>query len=224
MKTALITGANKGIGFAVAKGLSDKGIKVIMAARDESKGKEAAKKVKNAAFIRIDVTDEKTIKEAAKQIEKEFRKLDILINNAGILLDREKNIEDVGIETIKKTLETNFYGPLRVSQAFLPLLKKSEGPRIINMSSMMGSLSAGAGGYPAYRISKTALNALTVNLAADFPNIKVNSTHPGWVRTDMGGKNASISAEEGADTAVWLATEKNTPTGKFFYNRKEIDW
>jgi NAD(P)-dependent dehydrogenase (short-subunit alcohol dehydrogenase family) len=159
-------------------------------------------------------------------LEEDCGKLDILINNAGILLEDDKNIMEMDPELIRKTLETNLYGPLKVCQAFVPMLKKSDDGRIINLSSSMGQLSSMGSDSPAYCISKTALNALSAILSDELngSNIKVNSMDPGWVKTDMGGKGATLSVEEGADTAVWLATADDIPNGKFVKNRKVIPW
>jgi NAD(P)-dependent dehydrogenase (short-subunit alcohol dehydrogenase family) len=228
MRIVLVTGANKGIGFAIAKGLAEKGCKVILTARDEVKGSQATSKLKakgsDAVFCPLDVTNGKSAAKAAAFVEKKFGKLDVLVNNAGILLDEVLTIESIPMDTAYKTMETNFFGALRVCKAFLPLLKKSDDARIINISSGLGQLSGAGAGYPAYSMSKVALNGLTVKLAAEEPDIKVNSVSPGWVRTDMGGRKAPRTPEEGADTAVWLATAPKIPSGKFFQDRREIEW
>jgi NAD(P)-dependent dehydrogenase (short-subunit alcohol dehydrogenase family) len=152
--------------------------------------------------------------------------LDVLVNNAGIVIDGDEKILELSDELLRKTLETNTFGALRVTRAFAPFLRKSKAPRVINVSSGSGQLTGGANGWaPAYSISKTALNGVTSQLAAALPTFAVNSVCPGWVRTDMGGENASRSVEEGADTIVWLASEApHELTGKFLRDRKEIPW
>lgn len=225
----VVTGANRGIGFEIAKELAQKGLKVILTARNESKGKNAAQELKNqeldVVFHQLDVNDGNSIQNLANYLDRELGKLDVLVNNAGISIDDGKTTVDVEVDTVRRTMETNFYGPLRVSQALLPLLRKSEDGRIINISSTLGALHNPFSGMPSYSISKTALNALTVNMAADLAgSVKVNSMCPGWVRTDLGGSRATRSVEEGADTAVWLATAPDIPDGKFLRDRREIDW
>jgi len=223
-KIALVTGANRGIGFEVCRQLAEKGIKVILSARNEETGKIAAGKL-NVIFHQLDVTNEVSIEKIKDFIEKKFGKLEILINTAGIMIDYDIQGLNADIEKVKKTFDTNTLGPLRLCKSLIPLLKKGDNGRIINFSSGMGALNDMNGNAPAYRISKTALNAVTKILASELPeNIKVNSMCPGWVRTDMGGPNATKSVKEGADTAVWLATASNVPTGKFFRDRKEIEW
>jgi NAD(P)-dependent dehydrogenase (short-subunit alcohol dehydrogenase family) len=149
----------------------------------------------------------------------------VLINNAGII-SSSKGVDKVGMDEIRALLETNFFGPLQLTQSLPPLLEKSPDGRIINISSGMGALHEVGCGYAAYRLSKTALNSFSAILAKDLAgtNIKVNSMCPGWVRTEMGGSNASRSVERGADTAVWLATAKEIPNGKFLRDRKVIEW
>jgi len=220
MKTALVTGGNKGIGFEICRQLAEKGVKVILTARDEKKGEEAAKKL-NVLFHQLDVSDESSRKSCFDHVKKEFGKLDILINNAGILLDMDESILSLDLEKIKKTVETNSIAPLRLAQLFAPIMK---GGRIINMSSGAGQFSALADSMPVYRISKVALNAVTRVLAGAFHgDILVNSMSPGWCKTDMGGKGAPKTAAQGADTAVWLALECKE-TGKFWADRKVISW
>src|SRR5215475_5653902 len=163
---------------------------------------------------------------AAREFAKAGVHLDVLVNNAGIIATGDNAILDISDELLRKTLETNTLGALRVTRAFLPLLRKSKSPRVINVSSGGGQLTGGADGWsPAYSISKTALNGVTSQLATALPKFAVNSVCPGWVRTDMGGENASRSVEEGADTIVWLASEAPQElTGKFLRDRKEIPW
>jgi NAD(P)-dependent dehydrogenase (short-subunit alcohol dehydrogenase family) len=230
MKTALITGANKGIGHEVARQLAAKGFHVFVGARNARAGRRAAdqiaKKCGKATFLEIDVAEDESVTTAAREFSKIAGHLDVLINNAGIIVDGDSAILEISDDLFRKTLETNTLGPLRVTRAFAPLLRKSEAPRVINVSSGGGQLTGGADGWaPAYCISKTALNGVTVQLASALPKFAVNSVCPGWVRTDMGGENASRSVEEGADTIVWLAGEApHDLTGKFLRDRKEIPW
>lgn len=230
MKTALITGANRGIGQEVARQLAAKGFHVFVGARNPKAGRKAAeeiaKRVGKATFLEIDVDDNDSITNAAREFSNIEDHLDVLVNNAGIIADGDSAILEISDDLFRKTVETNVLGPLRVTRAFVPLLRKSESPRVINVSSGGGQLSDGADGWaPAYCISKTALNGVTVQLAAVLPKFAVNSMCPGWVRTEMGGENASRSVEEGADTIVWLASEAPQElTGKFLRDRKEIPW
>ncbi len=230
MKTALITGANKGIGREVARQLAGKGVHVFVGARNATAGRvatdEIAKKGGRATFVEIDVSNSDSVTAAAREFSKVSDHLDVLVNNAGIIVDGDDSILEISDELLRKTVETNTLGALRVARAFLPFLTKSQAPRVINVSSGGGQLTDGADGWaPAYCISKTALNGITSQLAAALPKVAVNSVCPGWVRTDMGGENASRSVEEGADTIVWLAL--NAPQGltsKFLRDRKEIPW
>ena len=230
MKTVLITGANKGIGYEVARQIAEKGFHVFIGARNREAGRKAvteiAKRDAQATFIEIDVTDTASVTAAAREFVKAADHLDVLVNNAGIIVDGDDAILEVSDELFRKTLETNTLGALRVTRAFVRLLRKSSAPRVINVSSGGGQLSGGADGWsPAYCISKTALNAVTSQLAAALPKFAVNSVCPGWVRTDMGGQSATRSVEEGADTILWLAADAPQKlTGKFFRDRKEIPW
>jgi NAD(P)-dependent dehydrogenase (short-subunit alcohol dehydrogenase family) len=230
MKTVLITGANKGIGHEVARQLAAKGFHVFVGARDPKAGRKAAEGFANkygkATFLEIDVADSDSVATAAREFSKIEDHLDVLVNNAGIIVDGDEAILEINDELFRNTLETNTLGPLRVTRAFAALLRESKEPRVINVSSGGGQLTGGADGWaPAYCISKTALNGVTVQLAAALPNFAVNSVCPGWVRTEMGGENATRSVEEGADTIVWLASEAPQDlTGKFLRDRKEIPW
>ena len=228
MKTVLITGANKGIGHEVARQLAAKGFHVFVGARNAKAGQKAAeeiaKKCGKATFLEIDVADNDSVTNAAREFSNVEDHLDVLVNNAGIIADGDDAILEISDDLLRKTLETNTLGVLRVTRAFASLLRKSKTPRVINVSSGGGQLTGGADGWaPAYCISKTALNGVTVQLAAALPKLAVNSVCPGWVRTEMGGENASRSVEEGADTIVWLASEAPQDlTGKFLRDRKEI--
>ena len=230
MKTALVTGANKGIGHEVARQLARKGFHVFMGARNRDAGRKAVdqitKKGGKATFLEIDVADNASVTAAVREFAKAADQLDVLVNNAGIMVDGDDAILEVSDELVRKTLETNTLGALRVTRAFASLLAKSKAPRVINVSSGGGQLTGGADGWaPAYCISKTALNGVTSQLATALPKFAINSVCPGWVRTDMGGRNATRSAEEGADTIVWLASDApQNLTGKFLRDRKEIPW
>jgi NAD(P)-dependent dehydrogenase (short-subunit alcohol dehydrogenase family) len=230
MKTALVTGANRGIGYEVARQLGDKGFQVFLGARDSRKGRDAAEGLKSegaiSTFISLDVSDINSITAAVQAFSQVAGHLDVLVNNAGILLEEDADITSVSSETVLRTFRTNTLGPLLVTQAFLPLLSRSKAPRVVNVSSGGGQLSEGMDTWaPAYCLSKTALNAVTGLFAAASPSICVNSVCPGWVQTDMGGPNATRTVEEGADTIVWLATEAPEGlTGKFLQRRKQIPW
>jgi len=234
-RIALVTGANKGIGFEVARQLARRNFRVFIGARDEKAGVAAVQKLNKEgekedygeiAFIKIDVSEPDTIRRAAEEFSRSTDRLDVLVNNAGILLDDDKDVLVVAPEIFETTLRTNTVGALLVSQAFVPFLKKSDAPRIVNVSSGGGQLADGADGWaPAYCISKTALNGVTSQLAAALPKFAVNSVCPGWVRTDMGGSNATRSVLEGAAGVVWLASEApQKETSKFWRDRKEISW
>ena len=224
-KVILTTGGNRGIGFEICRQLADLGHIVYIGARDIVKGTEAATIIgNNSRPIQLDVADNDDIRRAVEKIATETGVLDVLINNAGII-STGVNAIDTETEEAQRVMETNYYGPWKTSGAFIQLLDKSKDGRIINMSSGMGSLADLVGGHGAYRLSKHALNGLTIQLANELSGkIKVNAMCPGWVRTDMGGEGAPRSVEEGADTAVWLATTDDIPTGKFFRNRSEISW
>ena len=228
MKTVLITGANKGIGFEVAKQLLVRNFKVILTARNKDKGLLAVKNLKmneeKVLFVQMDVGDEESIKKAAKEVQTKNLKIDVIVNNAGVLLDTE-SINEVSSENILTTFRVNTLGPILVIQNLLPLMNKNG--RIINVSSGLGAFSEMSSYAPTYSISKTALNAVTkqFSFSLEEKSISVNSVSPGWVKTDMGGSNATRSVEKGAETIVWLAEEApHNLTGKFFRDKKELDW
>jgi len=226
-RIAVVTGANRGIGLEICRQLAQAGMHVILTARDEAKGKAAAKKL-GVESHPLDVDSDESVKAFARWIKDTHGRCDVLVNNAGVMLDpRGSRVLDAKIETFRDTLETNLLGPLRMIQAILPLMKKQGYGRIVNISSGQGQLSDMGVGTPAYRVSKTALNALTRTTAADLhaSGILVNAMCPGWVRTDMGGSGAPRSVEQGADTALWLATLPDKgPTGGYFRDRKSIPW
>lgn len=225
-KIVLITGANKGIGLQIAKELVELGCKVIVTARDAEKGSKAVSSIgSNVTFCAMDVTNQDSITKAANFVQEKFGKLDVLINNAGIGVGNT-GLVNVDIDEIKNIMETNFYGPMRVSSTFIPLLQKSKDARIINVSSRMGQLQSLATSHAGYRLSKAGLNVQTLLLHNELEGqgIKVNSVCPGWVKTDMGGSTAPGTVKDGADTIVWLTIADKIPSGKFFAERKEISW
>ena len=238
---ALITGANRGIGLETARQLGKKGVTILAAARELAKSEAAVAELKkegiDARAIKLDVDDPADYKAAAEKIEKEFGALDILINNAGIMLDGRKGNEtsSTSPEILQKTFDTNFFAVVALTQALLPLLKKSKAGRIVNLSSILGSntLHATKGSFIydaktfAYDTSKAALNSFTIHLAHELQGtkIKVNSAHPGWVKTDMGGEGAMLEIEEGGKTSVELATlPEDGPTGGYFHLGKPLPW
>lgn len=244
-KIALITGANRGIGFETARQLGELGIKVLVGARSEDKGNEAVAELKaagaDAEYINVDVDDAATHTAAAKEIEEKDGRLDILINNAGVFLDEEFDADGAPVpasrtsqETLRKTFDTNFFNTVAITQAMLPLVKKAGEGRIVFLSSLLGSLGEHSRPgspifdykVPAYNISKTALNAYVVHLAYELrdTNIKVNAAHPGSVVTDM-NKNGQIPVEEGAKTSVALATlPGDSYSGRFIHLGEELPW
>lgn len=230
-KTALITGANRGIGFEVARRLAQKMFHVFLSARHRQAGEKAAAILQRngakVSFVELDVSIPESIKQAAREVAATVDHLDVLVNNAAILEDENLSVLEVDAGLMQRTLTTNTIGPLLVTQAFHPLLAKSAFARVINVSSRSGALSEMGTYSPAYSIAKAALNAVTVQLANAFKphGIVVNSACPGWVRTGMGGRHAPLSVEQGADTIVWLATEApKSLTGKFLRDRKVIAW
>src|SRR5918911_3906485 len=224
-QVALVTGSNRGIGFEIAKQLAMKKIHVILTSRNLANGEVAVSNldrdgVENVVAMELDVSNQISVDSLSNEVEKTFGRLDILVNNAAILIDKDDTVaSNADLETVKATLETNLIGAWRMCKAFIPLMKKNGYGRIVNVSSGSGQFEymAKSGGYwPAYSVSKTSLNALTVILASELKrsNILVNAVCPGWVRTDMGGNNAPRSVEEGAATPVWLATlPDGGPTG-----------
>lgn len=231
-RIALVTGANRGIGFEICRQLAKRGLHVVLASRDAARGRAAAGVLRGEGLEvetrTLDVTSARSIKALAAWVKKRHGRLDVLVNNAGILIDpRGSRFLDSKIKTYRDTLETNLFGPLMLCQALAPLMKKNGYGRIVSLSSGQGQLSDMGTGTPAYRISKTALNALTRILAAEFKgaNILVNSMCPGWVKTDMGGPEAPRTPERAAATAVWLAMlPDDGPSGGFFRDRKPIAW
>jgi len=227
-RVALVSGGNRGIGLEIVRQLAEMGTTVILGSRDEEQGQAAAEGLSGDVVVKqLDVADEKSIDRLASFVEDELGRLDILVNNAGIANDRDRRGVDADLDRVREALEANLFGAWRLCEVFVPLMQRHGYGRIVNISSGMGALNDMGGGSPAYRVSKTALNALTRILASELrgSGILVNSVCPGWVRTEMGGQGASRSVEEGADTPVWAATlPNNGPTGGFFRDRRQISW
>lgn len=233
-RIALITGANKGIGLEIARQLGKQGMIVLIGARSLSKAEEAAALLQaeqiRAYALELDVTDRRHIASAADRIETEYGKLDVLVNNAGIFTDHE----GTDIEVMRRSFETNFFGAYALTDSVLHLLKRSPAGRIVNQSSILGSLGTilanemyGRASAPAYTTSKAALNAWTAQLSIQLrdTSIKVNACHPGWVKTDMGGSGAVMEIHEGAETAVYLATlPEDGPSGGLFHKQDALPW
>lgn len=234
-RVALISGANRGIGFEIARQLARKGVAVVIGSRDLDKGRAAAQLIVDEGFpaeaVQLEITDNTSILAAVGTVVQRHGRIDILVNNAAILVDGpggfKSSLFELDAETARQTFETNLLGPLRLTQAVVPIMQRQRYGRIVNLSSGAGQLSDMRSGFPAYRMSKTALNALTRITAAELAgvNIKVNAVCPGWVRTDMGGAEAERPVETGAETPVWLAMlPENGPTGGFFRDQRPIPW
>lgn len=241
-KVALITGANKGIGFETARQLAEQGYTVLIGARNEERGKAAEAKLRaenlDAHFVHLDVDDARTHETAAGFVEKNFGKLDVLVNNAGILIEAidgsAAQASETSADDFRRTFDTNFFNTIAVTQKFVPLIKKSDDGRIVFLSSVLGSLSLHSDPsspiynfkLPAYDISKTALNGYAVHLAHELKDtpIKVNAAHPGTVATDM-NQNGTMAVEDGAKTSVSLATlPPDAPSGRFVHLGEELAW
>ena len=241
-KVAFITGANRGIGFETSKKLAESGIKVILGSRDLKKGEEAVKKLSNfgidADLVQYDAFDDNAPQKVYDYILEKYKKLDILINNAGVLLSGNlfvTNSSSISDKDLKDTFQTNFFSVISLTQKLLPLIKKSNAGRIVNVSTILSSLTLhSAKDSPitpakeiAYNASKTALNAFTIHLAIELKdtNIKVNSGHPGWVKTELGGPNAPMEVEESYKTSLRLATlDDEEPSGGLFHENDIIPW
>ena len=222
-RTVLVTGGNRGIGLAVARALASKSYAVLVTSRTLAKAQAAAEKIPNARGEEVDVADPESIAALHARVPD----VDILINNAAVALDEHISVLDVGRDVVQTTMQTNFRGPLLLTQAYLPGMLARRWGRIVNVSSGAGQLSTMRDYAPLYSTSKAALNALTRQLAAatEGRGVLVNSVCPGWVRTDMGGPNATRSVEEGADGVVWAAMlPDGGPSGEFFRDRKRIPW
>ncbi|WP_375512922.1 SDR family NAD(P)-dependent oxidoreductase [uncultured Nostoc sp.] len=227
-KRALVTGGNRGIGFAIAYGLLTKDYEVIITSRSFDNAKLASEKLQTKVIpIELDVTDDRSIDQAVKTLHQKIDRLDVLINNAGVYPDNEFNILTIDRELLNSTMNANTFGAIRMVQAFLPLLEKSPDARVVNASSGYGALEDLSWNVPSYCLSKLALNGATIMLAQALQSkgIVVNSICPGWVKTDMGGSSAPRTPELGADTAIWLATDApHNISGKFLRDRKIISF
>lgn len=234
-RVALVTGGNRGLGLEIARQLARKGIFVVIGARDPEKGRVAAQSIADEGYpaesVQLDVSDRGSIAAAIDAVSRQHERIDILVNNAAILIDGpggfKSSLFELDTDTARQTFETNVLGSLRLTQAVVPWMQRHNYGRIVNLSSGAGQLSDMRSGFPAYRLSKTALNALTRITASELAstNIKVNAVCPGWVRTDMGGPEAERPVEVGAETPVWLATlPENGPTGGFFRDQRPIPW
>ncbi|MFF2479923.1 SDR family oxidoreductase [Paenibacillus sp. NPDC058071] len=245
-KVALVTGGTRGIGLETVRGLAELGATVIIGARDASAGAEAAASLKDKGYdahsVKIDVNVAEDHEAVYRYIQQQFNKLDILINNAGILLDQDDISREVvnrsstiPSDILRNTFDTNFFAPIALTQTLLPLIRQSDAGRIVNVSSILGSLALQANPASpvygiktfAYNASKTAINAFTVHLAAELRDtpIKVNSVHPGWVRTRLGGHAADMNEAEGAKTSIYAATlPEDGPTGAFLYGENTLPW
>lgn len=241
-KIALVTGANKGIGFETVRQLADQNIKVLIGARNEQEGKNAEGVLRgeslDVTFVKLDISDSQDIENIKAYIETEYGRLDILINNAAVFLDSAwfgNNVESVPMKIIRDTFDINYFGTVELTQALLPLIKKSDAGRIVNITSLSGSfgvhLDENHWLYQlkpyAYSASKTALNQFTVFLANALKetNVKVNAASPGWVKTSIGSDQAPLTTEEGAKTGVALALiDENGPTGTFTQAGESLPW
>ena len=229
MPVALVTGGNRGIGFEVCRQLGRLEYEVLLGARDLTKGEEAAETLRgeelNVAALQLDVTSEEDIARLG-----EFVRVDVLVNDAAIMPDsapESTSASQVPAETVLEAFWTNTLGPYRVCQQIVPIMRRRDYGRIVNVSTGLAQLSEMNGRHPAYRLSKTALNALTCVLADELKgmNILVNSVDPGWVKTDMGGRSAPLTPAQGAETIVWAATLPDVgPSGGFFKEKKRISW
>lgn len=230
-RVAIVTGANRGIGLEVACQLAALGQHVVIGSRSAAAGEKAARSLTARGLDvephPLDVTDEQSVRRLVAHVERSLGGADVLVNNAGLLLDEDGDVLDVDVRHFRECMETNAFGPLRLAQAVMPGMIARGYGRIVNVSSGAGQISTMSDYAPPYSLSKAALNALTRLLAsaARGRDVLVNAVDPGWVRTDMGGPTASRSVAQGADTIVWCATlPKGGPSGGFFHDRKEMAW
>ncbi|MCB0356283.1 MAG: SDR family NAD(P)-dependent oxidoreductase [Bdellovibrionales bacterium] len=234
---AIITGANRGLGFEACRALGTQGYHIVMVGRDEQSLINAQTKLQSLGITStlkvVDLRDSKAIEKFVHSLSNEFKQINILINNAGVLLETQETgtMSGLGIQVKRIDIENEFavntFAPLELMQKIIPLMMANNYGRIVNVSSGMGSLNEMNGGWPIYRASKAALNALTRIFAVETQsyNIKVNSVCPGWVKTDMGGENAARTIEEGIQGIIWAATlDEEGPTGGFFRDGKAIAW
>ncbi|MBX9678208.1 MAG: SDR family oxidoreductase [Gemmataceae bacterium] len=223
----LITGGNRGLGKETARQMATRGATVILGSRDLAAGEAAAREIPDAVAIQLDVGDDASIRSAFAEVESRFGRLDVLINNAGIYPEADQTILTASRALMAGTFETNTLGPLALTQAFVPLLRRSKHPRVVNVSSGYGQIEGLSAGVPSYCISKLALNGVTIMLAEALKpdGIAVNSVCPGWVRTEMGGPQAPRSVEQGASGIVWLAVDASqSESGKFFRDGQALAW
>ena len=227
-RVALVSGGNRGIGLEVCRRLAAEGLTVILGSRDEERGREAAEGLAGEVAVRqLDVADAGSVERLAASIENDFGRLDVLVNNAAISNDDGQSGAEADLDRVKEALEANLFGAWRLCEAAIPHMRRGGYGRIVNVSTGLAALEDMGGGSPGYRISKTSLNALTRILASELrgSGILVNAVNPGWVQTDMGGRNANRTVEEGADGVVWAATlPNNGPTGGFFRDRRHVAW
>lgn len=223
---SLVTGANRGIGREICRQLAARGHTVLLTARNAQAAQDAARQLTDAVPLQLDVTDPGSVAEAAATVQDRYGRLDVLVNNAAVSYDTWQRAATADLALVRDAAETNLYGPWLMAEKFLPLLTRSDHPRIVNVSSEAGSLTSMGGGTPAYAVSKAALNALTRMLAAELrtARILVNAVCPGWVATDMGGPGGRPVAA-GAASVVWAATLPDSgPTGGFFRDGRPLPW
>ncbi len=227
-RIALVSGGNRGIGLEICRQLAERDYTVILGSRDDEKGRAAAGELEgNVIPHQLDVSDPQSVDSIATSLEEELGRLDVLVNNAGIANDEGQRGVDADLDRVREALEANVLGAWLLSEVAIPLMQRGGYGRIVNVSTGMAALEDMGSGSPGYRVSKTALNAVTRILASELrgSGILVNSVCPGWVATDMGGSSASRPVEEGADGLVWAATlPNNGPTGGFFRDQRPIAW
>lgn len=232
-RVALVSGGNRGIGFEICRGLAASGLQVALGSRDAAAGSEALQQVDRTLHdqiigVQLDVTDERSVRDAVARVRSEWGHIDVLVNNAGVYLDESQSGITVPLAVVHETLETNLVGALRLCQAVVPEMRERRYGRIVNLSSGYGECDAmDGGGVLAYKLSKLGLNGMTRILAAELKGsgVLVNAMDPGWVRTRMGGRAAHRTPQQGADTAIYLATlPAGGPTGSFFRDRRKIRW
>lgn len=231
-KIAVITGALKGLGFETAKALARQDYRVILTGRDDKRGasakQEFSKQGLEAAFMNLDVSKVSSIEKFCDLVLKDFHQVDVLVNNAGVFLDEDRDLSlEEEARLIEETFVNNSLGAYLLCRGLIPQMMENGYGRVVNVSSGMGGLSQMQAGYPAYRISKTAMNAVTTFFAAEAKGtgVLVNSVCPGWVKTDMGGANATRTLEEGIKGIVWAATlPAKGPTGGFFRDGKKLEF
>ena len=230
-KVALVTGGNRGIGYELVRQLAMKGFKVILTSRNSETGHKAVQKLKDSrldvSFLTMDINNQTSIGQAAAKVSEQYGRLNVLINNAGIYLDKNQKLVDMDPSVLEKTLETNFFGAYHVIRSFMPLMEQQAYGRIINVSSEYGAMSEmSSPGVGAYKLSKLILNGLTQLIAAESTkDIKINAVDPGWVSSDMGGPSAPRTPQQAASSILWLATiGPEGPSGGFFKDGKQINW